>query len=308
MDRFDSMTAFVAVAQSGGFSAAARALGVPLATISRRVADLEADLGVRLLHRSTRHVALSDAGQRFFASCRQLLDELKDAEEEVKGEYRAPQGELTITAPIGFGRLHLQPVALEFLEAYPDIDLRLLLVDRVVNIVDEHVDLALRIAALSDSSLIARPLGDIRMLVCASPSYLARRGVPKHRRELHKHEGIVWTGLSAVSGWWLRAGDSEKVFPVHARLLTTTPESALAAAIAGFGLVQITSYQAEPALRDGRLVRVLEKFEGAATPVSLVYASNRLVPLKLRAFLDFAVPRLTARLQALALSVTQRSR
>jgi DNA-binding transcriptional LysR family regulator len=308
MDRFDSMTAFVAVAQAGGFSAAARALGVPLATISRRVADLETELGVRLLHRSTRKVALSDAGQKFFASCRQLLDELKDAEEEVKGEYRVPTGELTITAPIGFGRLHLQPIALEFLAAYPQIALRLLLVDRVVNIVEEHVDVALRIADLADSSLIARPLGSIRMLVCASPAYLAQRGKPKHPRELTRHDGVVWSGAAAGSGWWFREGGVEKIFPVRARLFTTTPESALAAAIAGVGLVQITSYQAEAALRDGQLVRVLDKFECAATPVNVVYASNRLVPLKLRAFLDFAVPRLTARLQTIALSAAQRLR
>jgi DNA-binding transcriptional LysR family regulator len=169
MDRFESMSAFVAVAKAGGFSAAARAMGIPLPTISRRVADLEAGLGVRLLHRSTRQVVLTESGQTYFATCQRLLDDLKDAEEAVTGEYRSPKGELTITAPMGFGRLHLQPVALEFLAAYPDINLHLLLVDRVVDLVAEHVDVALRIAELGDSSLIARPLGHVRMVVTASP-------------------------------------------------------------------------------------------------------------------------------------------
>ena len=169
MDRFESMSAFVSVAKAGGFSAAARALGIPLATISRRVADLERKLGARLLHRSTRQVVLTETGQGFFAACQRMLDDLKDAEEAVTGEYRAPKGEMTITAPMGFGRLQLQPVVLEFLAAYPDINLKLLLVDRVANLVEEQVDLALRISELPDSSLVARPLGHIKMVVSARP-------------------------------------------------------------------------------------------------------------------------------------------
>jgi DNA-binding transcriptional LysR family regulator len=168
MDRFESISAFVAVAKAGGFSAAARKLGIPLATISRRVADLESELGVRLLHRSTRRVVVTEAGQTYFATCQRLLDDLKDADEAVTGEYRTARGDLAVTAPVAFGRAHLQPVATEFLAAYPDINLQLLLVDRVVNILEEHMDVALRIAALQDSGLVARPLGHVRMVVCAS--------------------------------------------------------------------------------------------------------------------------------------------
>ena len=176
MDKFESMQAFVAVAQAGGFSAASRALGVPLATVSRKVGELEAALGVRLLERSTRQVVLTDAGRPYYDACRRLLDDLRDADESVGGEHAAPRGELTITAPVGFGRLHVQPVVLEFLQAFPDIDVRLMLVDRVVGLIDEQVDVALRISHLPDSSLVARPLGSIRMVVVASPAYLDAGG------------------------------------------------------------------------------------------------------------------------------------
>ncbi len=300
MDRFESMSAFVAVARAGGFSAASRQLGIPLATISRRVADLEAELGARLLHRSTRQVVLTETGKTFFATCERVLDDLKDAEEAVSGEYRSPKGELTITAPLSFGRLHLQPVALDYLAAYPDINLRLLLVDRVVDLVEEHVDLALRIAQLPDSTLIARPLGHVRMVVSASREYLKRRGTPEHPSELISHDCIAWSTLGPLNSFWFREKDRDQTFPIRTRLSTTSADSAIAAAMSGFGLVQTTSYQAEQGVRDGALAIVLRKFECPVTPVSLVYASNRLLPLKLRAFIDFAAPRLADRLRKIA--------
>jgi DNA-binding transcriptional LysR family regulator len=300
MDRFESMSAFVAVARAGGFSAASRELGIPLATISRRVADLEAELGARLLHRSTRQVVLTETGQTFFATCRRVLDDLKDAEEAVSGEYRAPKGELTITAPMGFGRLHLQPVALEFLAAYPDINLRLLLVDRVVDLVEEHVDLALRIAELPDSTLISRPLGHVRMVVGASGEYLKRRGTPGHPSELMSHDCIAWSTLGPLNSFWFRVENRDQQFATRTRLWTTSADSATAAATSGLGLVQTTGYQAEQGVRDGTLAIVLREFECPMTPVSLVYASNRLLPLKLRAFIDFAAPRLADRLRKIA--------
>ena len=167
MDRFEAMSAFVAVAKAGSFSAAAREFGIPLATMSRRVADLETELGARLLRRSTRRLSLTDQGQLFYEACSRILDDVRDAEKSVTGEYRTPKGDLTVTAPGGFGRLHLQPIVIEFLAAYPDINLRLMLVDRVVNLVDERVDAAIRIAELADSSLIARALGHVRIVLCA---------------------------------------------------------------------------------------------------------------------------------------------
>jgi DNA-binding transcriptional LysR family regulator len=266
MDRLAAISAFVAVVQARGFSAAGRTLGIPLPTISRRVGELEAQLGVRLLHRTTRRVELTQLGEGFYAACRRVLEDLKDAEEAVTGENRTPKGDLTITAPIGFGRMHLQPVALEFLGTYPAINLRLQLVDRVVNLIDEHVDAALRIAELADSALIARALGTIRVVVCASRDYLNRNGTPANPRDLAQHDCIAWATLLPLNSWWFRENGEDRTFPIRIRLSTTVAESALAAAEAGLGLAQITSYQAEAAIKAGRLVRVLRDFECAPTP------------------------------------------
>ncbi|ABE42482.1 LysR substrate-binding domain-containing protein [Polaromonas sp. JS666] len=300
MDKIESITAFVSVARAGGFSAASREIGVPLATLSRRVAELETSLGVRLFHRSTRQIVLTESGIGYFAACQHILEYLKDAEETVVGEYRSPKGELSITAPVGFGRQHLQPVATEFLRAYPDIDLRLLLVDRMVDLVGEHLDLAVRISTLSDSGQVARSVGEIKMIVFGAPGYLKARGMPKHPSELVRHSCISWTSLGPYKAWLFREGGLEAMFPIRARLTTTTPESAITAAVAELGLVQATSYQAEDAVRSGLLIPVLRDFEALPTPVSLVYPSSRLVPLKLRVFLDFAAPRLAARLESVA--------
>jgi DNA-binding transcriptional LysR family regulator len=188
MDRFAAVNAFVAVARSGGFSAAARALGTPVANVSRQVALLEKELGVRLFVRTTRHVAMTEGGKRYFEACSRVIDDLRDADDEVTGEYRQPRGDLVVTAPFGFGLQHLQPVVHEFLGAYPQVNVHLQLGDRVVGLVEEHVDCALRIGTLGDSSLVARPLGTIRMVVCASPAYLAARGTPQQPLALADHD------------------------------------------------------------------------------------------------------------------------
>ena len=303
MDRFESMSAFVAVAKAGSFSAAARELGTPLATMSRRVADLEAELGVRFLRRSTRGLSLTDQGQIFYEACARILGDVKNAEESVTGEHRAARGDLTVTAPGGFGRMHLQPIAIEFLAAYPDINLRLMLVDRVVNLVEERVDAAIRISELGNGRLIARSLGRVRMVLCASPAYLARRGVPKHPRDLTKHDCIAWLALGPQHSWWFREQGTDEGFPINVRMSTTIAESAVAAAEAGLGITQLTSYQAEQGVRDRRLVVLLPEFECQTTPVNLVYTSSRLLPVKLRAFIDFAVPRLKERLRSIEKAV-----
>jgi DNA-binding transcriptional LysR family regulator len=297
MDRLEGMAALVSVAKAGGFSAAARETGIPLATLSRRVADLEGELGVRLLRRSTRQVALTETGQSYFQTCQRVLDEIRDAEETLRGEYRTPKGDLTLTAPMGFGRLHLQPVVMDFLRAYPAINLRLILADRLVDFIGEPIDLALRIAELADSDLIARNVGTIRMVVSASPEYIERHGAPTHPSELCRHDCIAWSSLGPLNTWWLREADTDRAFPIRTRFSTSSAESAIDAAVSGVGLVQTTAYQAERGVRDGGLTVLLEDFECAPTPVSLVHAGNRSVPLKLRAFLDFAVPRLSERLK-----------
>lgn len=305
IQQLDWIEAFLAVARAGGFSAAGRELGVPVATVSRKVALLEKSLGVRLLLRSTRHVALTEGGRRYFDACGRVLDDLRDANEMVVGEYRRPTGELSLTAPMGFGQRHVQPVVHEFLRTYPEVNVNLALADRVVSLVEEHIDCAVRISSLPDSLLVAQKLGQIRMVVCASPDYLKKHGVPRHPSELAHHNCISWTSLGPYKAWDFRVepGKPEELVPIRVRLSTSTPESAVNAAIEGLGLVQATSYQVAPAIRAGQLKPVLRKFEYQPVPVSLVYPSRRLIPLKLRAFLDFAAPRLKQRLEEVSKTI-----
>ncbi len=300
MDRLEAITAFVAVARNGGFSAAGRALGLPVATVSRKVALLEEALGVRLFVRTTRHVALTEGGKRYFDACSRVIDDLRDADEDVTGEYRQPKGDLVITAPLGFGQQHLQPVVQAFLVAYPLVNVHLQLADRVVALVEEHVDCAVRIGTLVDSGLVARRLGAIRMVVCAAPAYLAARGTPEDLSALSEHDCISWTGSGAHKTWTLTVRQGHKAtdeqVPVKVRMATTTPASALQAALAGLGLVQATTYQVAPHVAEGSLVPVLAAYDSEPVPVSLVYPGKRLIPLKMRTFLDFAGPRLEQRL------------
>jgi DNA-binding transcriptional LysR family regulator len=296
MDRLGAMGVFVAVAETGGFSAAGRRLGMPLATVSRKIAELEAHLKAQLFARTTRHVTLTDSGRHYLAACTRLLDELVEAERLASGEYAEPRGVLHLTAPIVFGRLHVIPIVAEFLQAYPQVDIRMHLSDRVVNLLDEHIDLAVRIGALDDSSMTATRVGAVRRIVCASPGYLAARGEPRHPRAIKHHDCVDFANLGAKPEWQFVEKDRVTAFPIHARLSVNTAEAAIDAAAAGTGLTRVLSYQATHELAAGRLKRILGDFEGEALPVSLVYPANRLMPLKLRAFLDFATPRLRARL------------
>jgi len=290
------MSILVTVSEAGSLSAAARRLGTPLATVSRKVSDLETHLKTRLLNRSNRRVTLTDAGQSYVAACKRILEEVGEAERAAAGEYSAPTGDLTITAPIVFGRLHVLPVAVEFLKAYPDIDIRIALADRVVNILEDHVDLAVRIGELPDSSFRARRLGSTRRVVCGSPAYFAARGAPKNPAELGAHDCITFEGMMSADAWTFTIGKSDAAVAIHSRLVVNTAEAAIDAATAGGGITRVLSYQAAAAVRAGALAIVLQDFEQVPSPVNLVYPDQRLLPLKLRAFLDFAGPRLQARL------------
>jgi DNA-binding transcriptional LysR family regulator len=298
MDRFESMSTFRAVAEAGGFSAASRRLGMPLATVSRKVSELEQRLGTRLFNRSTRKVTLTESGRHFLEACRRILDELGEAERAASGEYQAPRGELVITAPIVFGRLHVVPVVAAFLKAYPDVDVRLMLFDRIADLLDERVDLAVRIGELSDSTMISTRLGTIRHIVCASPAYLAERGTPDHPRKLAAHDCVTFTGLASPSVWSFRVGRKLADFAVRSRLTVTTAEAAIDAAVAGLGITRVLSYQVADALRRKRLAVLFANHAPEAVPVSMVFPGGRLLPIKLRAFLDFARPRLRSRLAA----------
>jgi DNA-binding transcriptional LysR family regulator len=296
MDRLESMMTLLAAVEAGSLSGASRKLGMPLATVSRKVSELEAHLRTRLVNRTSRRLTLTDAGRSYIVACKRILEDIGEAERAAAGEYVAPRGDLTITAPIVFGRLHVLPVAIAFLAAYPDVDIRLALSDRVVNLQEDDIDLAVRIGELPDSSLIATRVGAIRQVVCGSPAYFARRRPPKTPRDLEAHDCISFEGLASPAGWRFAVGKSSVSVAIHSRLIVNTAEAAIDAALAGVGLTRVLSYQVAGALRDGTLVLALRKFEPAPAPVSLVHAGQGLLPLKLRAFLDFAAPRLKARL------------
>lgn len=294
-DRLESMTILVAVADAGSFSAAALQLKIPLATVSRKVGVLESHLKIRLLHRSTRQLSLTEAGQSYVNACRRILEDVGEAERAASGEYAAPRGELAITAPMTFGRLHVLPVVNEFLKRYPDIDVRMVLADRVVALLEEHIDLAVRIAELPDSSLVATRIGSMRTVVCASPTYLAEHGTPTNPSELAAHACVTYEQMAHRQLWGFSSGKSEIMVPIRSRLAVSTAEAAVDAAVAGIGVTRVNAYQMASALRAGALEIVLAPFEPAPRPISLIHTGQGVLPLKVRAFLDFAAPRLKAR-------------
>jgi DNA-binding transcriptional LysR family regulator len=294
MDRLEAMSILVAAIEAGSLSAAARRLGTPLTTVSRKVAELEAHLKTRLINRSSRQLTLTDAGRSYVAACRRILVDVSEAERAASGEYSAPKGDLIMTAPVVFGRLHVLPVAIQFLSAYPDVDIRLALADRMVNLLEEHVDLAIRIGELPDSSLVATRIGSIRRVVCGSPDYFAKRGTPESPADLGKHSCVSFEPEMSSDKWIFGIGKSDISVPIHSRLVVNTATAAIDAAIAGVGITRVLSYQVASAVRGGALTVVLTEFEPTPWPVSLVYAGGRLLPLKLRVFLDFAAPRLRA--------------
>jgi DNA-binding transcriptional LysR family regulator len=219
---------------------------------------------------------------------------VNEAERAASGEYRSPTGELVITSPIVFGRQLLLPVITDFLRAFPEVSIRLVQVDRVVNLLEEHVDLAVRIGELPDSSLIATRVGLIRRVVCASPGYLSARGIPKTVEDLAAHDCIAFDAITIGNRWEFRQGKLIRVVAIRSKLKVNTAETAVDAAIAGLGISRVLSYQIDRAVAAGALKVVLDGYESEALPVNLVYPSQRILPIKLRAFLDFAAPRLRA--------------
>jgi DNA-binding transcriptional LysR family regulator len=296
MDRLAAMSVFVAVVAAGSFSGGARALRMPVPTVSRKIAELEAQLGARLLTRTTRKLALTEAGGDYLAACKRILEDVAAAERGAAGEHQAPRGEFALTAPIVLGRLHVLPLVAEFLALYPQINVQLRLADRSLQLLDEHLDLAVRVGVLPDSALVAVRVASLREVVCASPAYLARHGTPRNPQELARHDCVSFAGPAGGAAWSFATAREPHSVSVRARLVVNTAEAAVDAAIAGVGLTRVLSYQVASALKAGTLALVLRKFEPAPIPVSLVYSHQPLLPAKLRAFLDFAAPRLKARL------------
>jgi DNA-binding transcriptional LysR family regulator len=300
MDRLEAMSVFAAVVDGGSLSAASRRLNVPLATVSRKLADLEAHLKTRLITRSTRRLELTDAGRDYLEACRQILEQVDEAESAASGAYAMVKGRLVVAAPIVFGRMHVVPVAVGFLAAHPEVDIQLRLGDRNVDLIEEHVDVALRIGTLPDSNLVATQLGGIRRVVCASPAYLERHGSPQVPGELSAHRCITFDGLEAAAAWVFASahGQMQRV-RVCSRMTVSTADAAIEAAVLGLGLTRVLSYQVADALQDGRLVRVLFEHEPPAVPASLIYPGQGRLPMKTRAFIDFAASRLRERLRGL---------
>jgi DNA-binding transcriptional LysR family regulator len=298
MDRLESMSTLVAAVEGGSLSAAGRRLGMPLATVSRKVSDLEGHLKTRLLNRTGRQLTLTDAGRSYLAACKRILADIDEAERDATGEFRAPKGELVVTAPVVFGRIHVLPIVLEFLRTFPEIDVRMVLSDRVTNLLEDRVDVAIRIGELPDSSLVARNIGAVELVVCASPAYLARRGTPTRPEDLGHHDCITFDGVAAPDAWIFRGCKPTARVAIRSRLVVTTAEAAIDAAIAGLGITRVLSYQVARALSEGALTCVLGAFQSAAAPIHLVHTGQPLPPLKLRAFMDFATPRLKSRISA----------
>ena len=292
MDRLDAMGVLLAVIDSGSLSAASRQLKMPLATVSRKVSELEAHLGAQLITRTNRKILLTETGRSYVEAAKEILARVEEAERVAAGEYSAVKGDLTISAPIVFGRLHVLPVVVDFLKAHPEIDMRLALGDRFANLVDDHIDVALRIGNLPDSNLVATRLGSVRRVVYASPGYVARHGAPGHPNELAEHDCITFENVTAAHVWRFLDDGRELAAPIRSRLIVNTAESAVDAAISGLGLTRVLSYQVARPVSEGLLVPLLEAFEHPPLPVQLVYLPQGLVPMKLRAFVDFAVPRL----------------
>ncbi len=287
MDRLDILAAFVAVAEQGSFVAAAHRLGRSPAAVTRAVAALEDRLATRLFQRSTRAVALTDAGTRYLDRCRRALAAFEELELSAAGDRQELRGLLTMTGPEMFGRLHLLPIVQAFMRDHPAVSVSLLLLNRIVSFVDEGIDLGVRIAHLPDSSLLAIPVGSVRRVVCASPAYLAARGEPASPADLAGHDTIAVTGVRPViDRWSFGQGAAETTVGVTPRLAVNSVQATLDAAAAGGGFVRALSYQTEPLEAAGTLRRVLVGFEPPPIPIRIVHPAGRHLSPQVRLFLD----------------------
>lgn len=292
MDRIANMSVFVAVVDCGSFAGGARRLRRSPAAVTRAVAELEATLGVRLLDRTTRAVSLTDAGERFLPGARRLLADFAEIEQAAAGLAGSPRGELRVTAPVVFGRRHVLPLVSEFLTTNPDVNVRLELTDRSVDLIEEGLDVAIRIGELPSSTAIATRVGSVRRVTVATPAYLARRGEPAAPDELAAHDVIAFIGMDGFERWRFR--DEEKTIEatIHPRMIVNTAEAAIDVALSGFGITRVLSYQAADLIVGKSLVRLLRAYENEPAPVHLLYPQGRYPAPKLRAFLDLVAPRL----------------
>jgi DNA-binding transcriptional LysR family regulator len=295
IDRLDAMRVFVTALDKGSLAGAGRSLGRSPASVTRAIAFLEGHVGAQLLHRTTRKMRLTETGERYAAVCQHVLTNLEEAELLAAGDRAAPRGVLTVTAPVMFGTRILRPIVGAFLSLYPAVQIRYLLLDRIVNMIDEGVDVAVRIAALPDSSLIATSIGDVRRVLCASPDYLARKPVITAPSDLLEHDCIADAQMTASEVWTFppaSGGRIARTVRIKPRLMVNADEVAVDAAVAGEGIIRIMSYKIDSEVREGRLVVLLPEDELPRLPVHLIVPEGRLAIAKVRSFVDFARPRL----------------
>lgn len=289
MDRFDAMQAFVTVADLKGFAPAARKLGLSASAVTRMVAALEEHVGARLLQRTTRSVMLTDIGARFLERARRILADIEEAEGSAQAERTQPTGRLVISAPLGFGRRHVSPLLSTYLKRYPDVSAELRLSDRMINLVEEGVDAAVRIGHLADSSLVARAVGDMRRMVVASPDYLTQHGEPATPAQLAAHQTVHFGALSVAPDWrFVEAGREVRV-TCSPRFTSNSADAAIWQAEQGIGLTRVLAYQAAEAIAAGRLKVVLAAFEPPPLPIHIIYPTSRLLSAKVRTFVDLAL-------------------
>lgn len=298
MDKLRAMETFVRIVEGGSLTAAADSLRTSLPSVVRKLAALEAELGARLLNRTTRRISLTDEGREYHERCKRVLAEVEEAEASLGARRHSPRGRLRLTSPVLFGRLHVAPVATAFLLRHPALQMEILMLDRVVDLLEEGLDAGVRIGKLPDSTLVALPVGHTQRVVCASPAYLKRAGTPASPAELARHRCVNFSGLSPDREWTFGRGKARHRVSVTPSLSSNLIDPALEACVAGVGLGQFLRYQVQDALDAGKLRRLMREHEPEPLPVQIVYPHGRLLSANVRAFIDWAAPRLKARLPA----------
>ncbi|WP_269532458.1 LysR family transcriptional regulator [Chitinimonas sp. BJYL2] len=294
MDRLHLMTVFVAVGEEESFAGGARRLGMSPPAVTRAISALENRLGVKLLQRTTRYVRVTEAGQRYLDDARRILGEVDEADEAAAGINAAPRGHLTVTAPVLFGKMFVMPGIVDYLSRYPETDVSALFLDRVVNMLEEGVDVAVRIGPLPDSSMRAIKVGQVRRVLCASPAYLEQHGIPQSPQALRERTIIAATGVSPAVEWKFGPESTPTNIKLKPRLTVTSNDAAIEAALSGLGITRLMSYQIAPHLAAGQLKIVLSEYENAPLPIHIVHRESKYGSAKVRSFIDLMADRLRA--------------
>lgn len=294
MDKLEAMRVFIEVADSKSFVAASRKLDLSAPAVTRSIAQLEHTLNVRLFNRTTRHVRLTDSGARFYEDARRILEDVDQAMAAASGSYAEPRGVLSVTAPVLFGQIHIAPILTEYLQLNSSVTVKAVFYDRVSNILDEGLDVAIRIGHLKDSSIYATPVGSVQRIVCASPSYLEKYGTPSHPCDLSDHEIIQASTVDPSTTWRFESPKGKTSVKVSPRLHCTQNGAAITAARQGFGITRLMSYQIGEELKNGSLICILREYENNPLPVNIIHLEGRQANAKIRSFIDLAIARLRA--------------